>query len=338
MKRQSNIELLRLVLMFMIVLLHVFDNQIVVQYNNKVFVMQSIVSTLCIVAVNCFVFISGYFGIKFKTKSFISLGIQALFYSWTILSIFLLLGKNISYVQIIHNLLPISSGVWWFLTVYLVLVIISPLLNLAIEYFTKRQFFILLVGLLLFDLLSFFFSLEIVAGKGYSVYHFVVIYCIARYMSKYQIYLRRGLVWYLAPVLMIVIFSSFPYFSFNRVTAIYSLWEYNNPLLIMSAIGLFFIFKKMKFNNEFINKIAPLSFAVYLIHNHALVWSQGGELIKYLTETYQNKVIILFFVLLLFSISIFIVCLCIEKIRQYIFNPVVDRIEKKLSKYNLNIF
>ncbi|WP_221406869.1 hypothetical protein, partial [Dysgonomonas sp. HGC4] len=59
--------------------------------------------------------------------------------------------------------------------------------------------------------------------------------------------------------------------------------------------------------------------------------------IKDFTDTYNNQYLLLIGILFLFSIIVFLICLGIEKIRQLICTPIVEKIERKISKYNLNI-
>lgn len=86
--RDANIELLRSVLMVMIILFHLIVHGCKVkglhlslyQPTNHDFFYLFALSFLC-VAVNCFIFISGYYGINFKIKTLISFWAQGAFYA-----------------------------------------------------------------------------------------------------------------------------------------------------------------------------------------------------------------------------------------------------------------
>ena len=89
-KRNSNLDLLRILCMFMVVILHSLNHGGLVEgslipghynwYNGN------ILFSLSLQAVNCFVLISGYFlcTAKFKLKKLINIYIQVFFYSVTI--------------------------------------------------------------------------------------------------------------------------------------------------------------------------------------------------------------------------------------------------------------
>lgn len=88
--RNSNIEVLRLIAMFFIVLSHILkgsfqtlDTNLIegTLSSNSIFLVDSVLSSLTCagVGVDLFVLISGYFSIRFKLKSFVQLLFQILF-------------------------------------------------------------------------------------------------------------------------------------------------------------------------------------------------------------------------------------------------------------------
>ena len=83
-------------------------------------------------------------------------------------------------------------------------------------------------------------------------------------------------------------------------------WEYYNPLVIMSAVCAFLLFKRINIkNSKLINSLAKGSFTVYLIH---------GIFITHIgVESFVNKNI--FFLLLHMALSsalIYFVCWIID--------------------------
>ena len=77
-QRQSNIESLRIVLMFFIVLHHfiVHAAEPDLLYSTTIdpsIAVGAILNGFLYMAVNCFILISGYFGIKFKLKGVVNL-------------------------------------------------------------------------------------------------------------------------------------------------------------------------------------------------------------------------------------------------------------------------
>lgn len=86
--RESNFELLRIVLMLLVLLIHYTPVRIV-DMTGGISLTDSIwqdlanleLKSLSIVCVNCFVLISGYFGIKLKLRSFLNLIFQMVYWS-----------------------------------------------------------------------------------------------------------------------------------------------------------------------------------------------------------------------------------------------------------------
>ena len=88
--RESKFELLRLLSMLMVLNLHSFHG-----YDYGSGIMQGLDwfrESTSICAVNVFIMISGYFGIKWKFRSFFNLIFQLLFYSFAVYGVCVALG------------------------------------------------------------------------------------------------------------------------------------------------------------------------------------------------------------------------------------------------------
>lgn len=71
-KWNISIELLRIISMIMIIILHFFTYSNVIPKNNTIsafYISSTIIHTICNVAVNCYILISGYFCINSKFKA-----------------------------------------------------------------------------------------------------------------------------------------------------------------------------------------------------------------------------------------------------------------------------
>ena len=128
-ERNSNIELMRIISMLMILNLHSMSGpSINDSFAWKAFDFFRESTSIC--AIHLFVLASGYFGIKWKMKSFTSLLFQILFYFWGIIGLCSLLniGKPIEANVWQLAIMPFTRG-WWFITSYLLLYLVAPLLN-----------------------------------------------------------------------------------------------------------------------------------------------------------------------------------------------------------------
>ncbi len=191
MERQSNMELLRLVAMMMILVMHMdygafgLPTAESVEQAPMTTFGRIFVEHLCLVAVNVYVLISGWFGIRPRMKSFVRLMLQVAMYSIIITGAFLLLGKTTFKIGYVTDMLIIGKQ-YWFVVSYLLLYLVSPILNTFVEHSSKREFQWMLLVFFGFQFVySWIFGLEEFAG-GYSALSFMGLYLLARYVKIYE--------------------------------------------------------------------------------------------------------------------------------------------------------
>lgn len=330
-KRNSNIELLRLLLMFSIIMLHLFGAQVLVKPEGSLLYIELFGIGLTIMSVNAFIFISGYYGIKANLKSFIRLVTQVLFYSISILVVFFVIKHDVSIKEFKKLLFPFSSSAWWFMSGYIALYIFSPILNVAVEKLSQKKMKWIVLGLLYLNCIScFVFRNSVFGNEGYSFFTFLVIYCLGRYMYKYKVKLKHPFLIYFVSCIFIFIINLV---SLDLHFHIYlPASNYTNPLVILSAVAIFYFFLRMKPSYSlFINKIAGFSLAIYLIHTHPLIYPK----IRALSVIIKNQVDNIYLNLLclfVLAIFIFVISLLIESVRSYLFRPIDNYIEKVIDE------
>lgn len=342
--RDPSIELLRILLMFYVMAYHFFSFyiQITFEGDKPLFLTKLFWSTVIAngyVSVVCYVFISGYFGMRFRLKQLTSLVVQVLFCSYLCLTLLLFIRPDLisDGNSILQYILPISSSVWWFMTIYILLYIIAPFLNSGVEKLSKRQFQLLLCILLYLDCFSNYVYTDKVGGQ---LLNFIFIYLLARYIRKYNINLKRPVLLYLMAV--------FTIFIVNYVTSLYlnrpflSATIYNSVLVILASVSLFFSFKNIKIHNtscvSWILKISPLCLGVYLFHFNYFSWNILIHPILFKIEQLADHNLSFYVLFILcFCFVAFIFCLFLEKTRQIICQPLLNFIEKKIDKFSLNI-
>lgn len=334
-KRNLGVELLRIILMFMIVMYHVFSLNLKSLYSYESFYFTKLFFVnLGSIAVMCFVFISGYYKISSKIKQLISFVIQAVFFSYVISFISYLFStdQKLGDFYTIDTLLPISSSLWWFLTNYILLYIFSPLLNIGVDTLPRKSLKIVLLVLLYLNCFSNFIYPDQVGGQFFN---FMFVYLLGRYINKYDITLKKPLVSFISIILLMYIINV----VLSKIVGnpIISASRYTSILNIFSGICLFFVFKNISVKGNFISKISPLCFGVYLIHFHPFVWNIIQVYVHDIHLNNFDKPAYIILILLGLSFIVFLSCLCIEKVRILICNPLINFIGKRLDKYNLNI-
>ena len=256
-----------------------------------------IIESICIVAVNCYVLISGYFLInsKFKFSKLLQLLAQVLFYSLFVTLLLVVSGKvEINASTVITTLFPTLTGQYWFITAYVGMYILSPFLNILIDNLRRTQhLWLCAVGILLFSVWPSLFWKSDVAyhiQNGYSVVWFVVLYLVAAYLKKYYTpdhKLSRHLTRYgiiAAACTLLTVGLSYGYYKTGLIdfqSLKDSLFAYNSVTTLVASVALFMVFVNLRINNKGLNKgialLAPLTFGVYLLHEHPLLrtWLWG---------------------------------------------------------------
>ena len=128
--RESNFELLRILCMLGVLTCHVLQNNYPSLHLGD-YSWQNILRielmNISVVAVNCFVMISGYFRIKQSVRSFLNLYFQLFFYCGILSLIGVALGKYTIMGGVTKTIFPFTEGGMWFMTAYLGLFLIAPI-------------------------------------------------------------------------------------------------------------------------------------------------------------------------------------------------------------------
>ena len=133
--RESNFELLRALSCFMIIVLHYLNGSMGGALSNVTvgsanYYLSYFIESLCIVSVNCFVLISGYFLIIKKETNInklVKLVLTLLFYSLILFAIAVLLGlKPFSLKELVLAIVPFLAGRRWFIETYIILYPLPP--------------------------------------------------------------------------------------------------------------------------------------------------------------------------------------------------------------------
>ncbi len=230
------------------------------------------------IGVNIFVLLSGYFSATkvIYIDKIKKIYIQVWTYSIMIAVVLFAFGK-ISLKSVIMSALPISTSQYWFATCYVILLLISPALQIFIHNVDRKIYRRILI--VLFVLWSVIPSFHI-GQPGYSnMGWFIFLYLLAGYIRIYptkyidRINVLYGMVAYGILVVFAVITYVYGYnIPFFRENAKYLYAEMNTVTAITCSVLLFLGFRNLKIrNNPKINKIAGCTFGVYLFHDHPLI-------------------------------------------------------------------
>lgn len=343
-QRDSNIELLRIVLMFMIIVHHLvtrglklreLGDNIYTPMSSTTF--QILLNSFLIVAVNTYVFISGYFEIKFKVRVLISFLLQCLFYSVLLYLLFVGLGLAVFSIKGLAITFYFLFKGWWFVPVYLTLYALAPMLNKGLAAMNKKQIICMMVVLLALAHIKFITG-NYISGTGFGVYNFIFIYIVAHFCRNYVPKINYAWLGYIGCALL-TFAMAFGAYKLGKQRVAWSIYNYNNPVLILSAVFLFYTFKNISIRSGVVNSIAGLVFGTYLFHEqHDVCLYLRDHVMVYLQQMASNDVA-LFGMMFLLAAIVFIVGISIEKIRQYICDPLINylysfRFVQRMSELN----
>lgn len=341
-QRLSNIELLRCLSMFMVLLLHSsflafgMPDVEAIQSNPVLLGGQILQQGVGIVSVDVFVLISGWFSIKPKQKSICSFLFQIVFLQILSYVVFVSTGLVELNKESIKDLMMLKPFQGWFIKAYLLLYIISPVLNAFVENASKRKLRNVLIAYWSFlILLGWVFDATDYINNGYSVVSFVGLYLMARYMKvwcpKWSCKDKKKdiIIYFLCCVVFfcIIFFGGLLGVSQTSFLA-WKLCSYVSPLTVIGAASLLLFFSKFKINNSFVNLCGKGCFSVYLLHG---LWGYWFDILKYINITYSGIIYILS--LLLFLIIVYFGCIFVDLLRIRVWT-VIEKIIKSSKKQN----
>lgn len=291
-KRMANLELLRCVAMMMVIVLHYLGKgKLLPDLTGGEFdgvgAAAWLLEAFCIVAVNVYMLISGYFlcTSSFKLSRLLQLLVQVWLYSVA----FGILGAATGVIAetpvdihyFLTLLFPISMEHYWFLTAYVFLYLLLPFVGAAVRRMTKQQMQIAL-GLLLatFCVLKSILPLRLETDKsGYDCLWYLCVFVTAAYIRRFGVVFlekrRRAVCLYAVCCLLAFAGTMALRFFFLRTGSLGRMtgmcMEYNHILPFLAAIGLFGAFVRTEINGKIadvINKIAPYTLGVYLLHEN----------------------------------------------------------------------
>ena len=328
-KRQSNIELLRIISMLMIIAHHVSVYSGFWFSSNDVTAIKLWAQFIQMggkIGVDIFVLISGYFMVTnpaLNHKKTVKLWLQIVSYSATLYLIAVLMFDEVlSLNGVLKNFMPITYSKWWFAGTYFILYLLSPFINKMLNVLDKKEYRKLLLlmavcwciipssikqSVQMNNLLWFVF---LYALAGYIRLHLDI----KRYKSTYCILgavIVAGLNY-----LLTVIFDIWG--KEDAFYATYSTYFYEMNMLPIVVISVLLFIGFLNFDikySSFINIVSSATFGVYLIH-------ENNYIRRFLWETLFNNraygdisVLIPYTILQIFVV--FTACTIIELFRIY---------------------
>ncbi|MBQ8364373.1 MAG: acyltransferase family protein [Bacteroidaceae bacterium] len=326
-ERASNIELLRIIAMTFIVIWHIS-----IHAQKGEAATHDFITATTTTGVNLFLLITGYFGLKLRWKSYLNIIAMVIFYSLLSIVInYYVFGYQPSIKDVFKAVNPFGITAYWFVDYYIILLLLSPILNIIKDRATNKEY-IYLIGILVYlsCIIGLLFG-RTINKNGYCIMQFITIYYIGDAIKRFKLTNRISNKYLIA----IYIASTFILYI-GGIFNIPGRAAYNNPILMAAAISLFCIVAKMQFASKHINSYAKCMFPVYLIHEglfgkniYYLLYEIGAKQ-NYYSHEYALS-------LLFYIVVLFVGAAIIENIRRAIMDKPIEMLCNFLNK-RINIF
>ena len=358
--RDTNMELLRIVAMFMVIIQHCIGRGLLlgnphISISNLVLIR--ILDSLAQVANASFIFITGYYMInkKFNLKRILNLWGKTILYSLIIFIICSILGMQ---TDILKSIFPVTFGDYWFISAYVALYFLLPILNILLNKLTHKQFKYFLITLIVM-----FGVIRVISNPGGiftgNIFPVVMFYLIGAYIRKYVQVKPKG--WYFTKYFLLTIIFVLTYIIVEIIqktttnSYIYTRLYYvldglrkdECIILVAMAICFFMKFKTINIKSTLLNKligfVSPSIFSIYIIHESLTlrdyIWQNAGLM------NYANSWMMIPYILFVVLV-VFLICLLIDLLRRGTYtllkkisfvNKLVLKTNEKIDKINTKI-
>ncbi len=333
--RNSSIELLRIIAMFMILAHHfiVHNGYDVLKLPlgpERIF-FQLVMAGGGKVGVVIFFSISAWFfldkeqTIKSNLKRVWIMERELLFWSLILVTFYLVFDRaDLGMKLMVKSVMPLSMGLWWYATAYAIFLALLPFPAKGLKALGRKYHLALASTVLVIWGLTSFIPGMIGISDGFFgfIYLFILI-------SAYKWYLRPLSIkqtWALTAVdvgfVLLYTAASTVLGLFGINKGIFITGDWKLPV-VMIGFGMFLLFDRVTFHSRIINRIAQSAFAVYLITDYAasekLLWTRLFNL----QDLYQQPLAILQILGIL--LAIYAICTLLDFIRQALSAVTIDR-------------
>lgn len=296
--RKSNFELLRIIAMLMIVALHAVTQSGAMEMQPLLSLnwhISAFVRTGGRVAVTIFIILGAWFLVdsKFKFQRIVRIFLQTVFWGGGITFLCLVAGEAISLKYKIGWMFPVMFRLVWFTSFYIILLSLSPYLNIFYRLKNTAQKILLVILSYITVIMP-----TLVIGKD-AAYYSTLLYMVFVYLLTGYIKKHINSVNWLQSKHKMMLFAVMSYIGLYVFSVSCAYLEsvypaYNNVLhkmifyysdhfetvpALFCAYSIFFAFRLIEIPyNRFINYASSLTLGVYIIHQipsfYPLLWNK----------------------------------------------------------------
>ena len=267
-----------------------------------------------------------------------------LFYYLGIIKYLSVFKPNLYKKQIDFNdFFPVINRQYWYFTAYFGMYLFLPVINKGLESINKSQLKVTMLSfIIIFIILQDYInpkSNSFQIGGGYSLIWLIIVYIIGAYFGKFHkdsTFIKK----IIKCIIYILIFyySGYLYFNLRNYQINYnnnqtlktkiiiflkSIFQvrYNSFTMILQSISLILFLTNINYNKyiaKIISFFAPLTFAVYLIHDNLII---RGVIMRDILKNYPRRLPLntVYKIIFLKGLKIFGICIGIDYLRNILF-------------------
>lgn len=360
-KRNTGIELLKVIAIFLIVISHVTqtlgEQNVIVQLTNPIIqgVAKSDFSEVVTIFFRhlggigntIFIVCSAYFLLnskEVKKEKVVKMVLINFSVSVIILMITLLLGFNISIKNILTSFFPTLKTLNWFVTCYILFYMIHGYLNNIIENCSKKKH----LAICMF-LITFYYILNIAFFANNFFYtkicDFITIYFIVAYLKRYckNFMCSNKINILLVTIGILVLITN--HFLSNYIGL--KIEFFSNKVMLISGdvriynlfigIGLLNLFKKIDLQSKIVKNLSSLSLLIYIIHDNIFVRGIFRPIVwNYIYNITNYKYLVV--TTIIYAIILFAISALFAYIYNKIFQNILDSITNKIIIFSKKVF
>lgn len=359
-KEQTNvgINLLKIFAMIGITIIHMFcynnvlSDTNITKVNLCVFHFESVLTTT---SVNLFGIISGYLlsTKTFKINRVIKIWSQLFSVSMILLVIMTLLKAPLESLQIktplewfriVRCIFPFLSKHYWYVFTYILLLFVSPLINLVINVFDELRLKQLCIGgcIVICIVLETnpLIDSTIIMGNHWGIVWMSYLYMVGAYIKKYNIsYVPRFVIHFLGCIsfigIMVIKIKGIDGWDLGEARFL------NNngilPFLLSISIFIFFVEIKIR-NNKFLSYLSNVSLYVYLFQEHVAVRNPLWDILN--LNNYSDKTVCILvswmYIILIWILGI-VLSIISKTVEKYLYKGLILLIKSVDNRFNIHI-
>lgn len=330
--------------MLCIIALHMSTQSGISNYNTPV---SKVFYLLCRnygrIACNVFTMIGAYFLVdcRFDMRRISKIWFTLITYTIPLTVLCIFLPVEITSEQILSGFTPFINDILWFGSTYMVLLFISPVLNLLLHKLDDKTLKTLIIIYAVLVMLYPTFTMS--KGRTFNggIYAFILDYMAVGYMKKRNLFIEKKKILRLCgiviPLIVLILrylcaekgLKSYAFFQWLESYLAFSLSELKSLPNFLSALGIFSIAVNLHIGySKIINMFGGATFGVYVIHQVPVFYTYLWNGI-FAGEDYKNSQYNLLYACFMIA-AVFLVCSVIEMIRSTIFRNTLE----KSKKYN----